>query len=85
MSQEIMWATGPAHTISGCRYKACAGDKDWTPELIEAVHQERLLKMRRNQELPPFHLAPAARLALMSLRVYLIFMLGLMVVRIVAG
>lgn len=87
MSQELLWTTNPnsTSTMSECCYKDCAGQAEWSPELIEAVHQERLLRRRRNQELPPFHLAPASRLALLSLRVYLLFMLGLMVVRVVAG
>lgn len=51
-------------------------------ELLEAVHHERFILQRKEKVLGPFKFNRWTLVALWSLRVYLLFMLGVVVIRI---
>lgn len=70
---------------AACDYRGLCQVWPWTPELIEAVHQERQIKTEKGRALPPFIFNRSTRVVLWSLRAYLVFMLVLIVMRLAGG
>lgn len=78
------WA--PTGTVSQavedvCPYRQLCGDGPWPQEIVDAIHQERRIVAELGRPLGPFRFSRASLVALWSLRVYLIFMVGLLVWR----